>query len=88
MEHTNETERRITGKNLKLAENLQADSILKNIRAQNIQNCGLYGDLHYFFAGLFWEKIFIVIFAYFSHKKSNLMKKKYPKIYFTCKISS
>ena len=44
--------RRITGKNLELAANSQDDSIRKNmkihqIRARNIQNCGLYGILDY-----------------------------------------
>ena len=36
MEHTSETERRITGENLELAENLQADSILKNMTIDQI----------------------------------------------------
>ena len=33
----------------------------------------------FFCVGPWWENIFIVIFAYFSHKTSNLMKKNTQK---------
>ena len=39
-----------------------------------------------FFAGFLWEKISIVIFYNFSHKKSNLIKKNTQKHIFYVKF--
>ena len=68
-----------------MATNLQADSILKTLIPKyttkyepKVFTIEAYIAFYIFFAGLFWEKIFIVIFAYFLHKKSNL-KKIIPK---------
>ena len=67
---TREKERKIQDKNLELAANLQADSILKNmmihqIWAQNIQNFGLYvaaynGVLHFFCGKKFLPSILLI----------------------------
>ena len=94
MAHSSEKERRITDKKLESAANLQADYISTKKYDDSPNMSPKYSNFQsiwsftFFFVGPWWENIFIVIFVYFPHKTSNLMKKKkYLKIYFQCKIS-
>ena len=75
--HSSEKERRIIGKNSASAANSQVDSILKNI-----QNCCLYGVLH-FFCGAFVGKNFYSHFCLFFTQKVEFVKKKIPNNIFS-----
>ena len=89
MGHSSEKERRITVKKLELAENLQADSILQYMMIAKYEpkifKIAAYMAFTFFLRGFFGKK-FLSLFLFIFTQNVEFDTKKYPKMYFRCKI--